>query len=77
MCNVKYCAECRVEEIPGIDWIFLPRPWLNVDASQGARDRELECECVWRAGNDIFARGRVRVGDRLVRLPYWHKAVRV
>ena len=77
MCTVKCCPECRVEEVPNANWIFLPRPWLNIDSTQVARGLELECDCVRRVGNEIFARGLVRVGDRFVRLPYWHKAVRV
>jgi hypothetical protein len=64
-------------EIGPIACIFLPRPWLSVDESQITRDVELECDSVRRVGDEIYARGVVRSGEGFVRLPYWHKVVRI
>ena len=61
--------ECPADESR---WLFLPRPWMTVDDAQITYCEALE---IAAQGNEIFVRGQVRDADRIIRLPYWHKAV--
>jgi len=45
---------------------------MTVDDAQITYCEALE---IAAQGNQIFVRGQVRDADRIIRLPYWHKAV--
>jgi hypothetical protein len=72
------CATSRIA-IDGdrLEWIFLPRPWMSIDDAQVTRSLEMECASIGRIDSEVFVRGRLRQGDRMIELPYWHKAVRI
>ena len=54
----------------GCDYLFLPRPWLeaNVPALAKPDGKRLTA---------LYVRGDVMVEGQTLRLPYWHKLVRV
>jgi hypothetical protein len=66
------CANRRHVAVDESRWLFLPRPWMNVDDALITYCEALE---IAAQGNEIFVRGQVREADRIIHLPYWHKAV--
>lgn len=66
------CVNRRESAAGESSWLFLPRPWMSVDDAQIAYCESLE---IAAQGNHIFVRGQVRDADRIIHLPYWHKAV--
>jgi hypothetical protein len=67
------------------DWIFLPRPWLEVDvrdvvegeALDGGGD-EPQCEHLHRTGATLYVKGTIaRRGRETIRLAYWHRVATI
>ncbi len=55
------------------DCLVLPRPWLMKEVSP------IRAHCgsmlIQDCSGDLYVRGDAIVGERTVRLPYWHKVV--
>ena len=60
---------CQLE-VDDNQLIFLPRPWLEVEAAQV---REAGAVQTWSCGTQLYVKGLV---GRTV-LPFWHRAVAV
>ncbi len=54
----------------GRDYLFLPRPWLKHDLATMSKPSRNRIDA-------LYVRGDVMVDGKTIRLPYWHKVVRV